>query len=126
AFRSFPSLTDSECRAWLIDLFTRTREVPIDAPAANDITSLLMSNSYPSAAKVVRDTVEQYDRKDAAPILEAIRYKYDMAKEYGRHPAKPARLTKVLIATALPLERAEIMRHLGSSTYRPDIYADVA
>jgi len=127
AFRSLRFLTDSECTGWLIDLFTRTQNHPLDATAAEAIGSLLLSGHYPSSAKIVRDTVEQYNRNDAAPILAAIRYKYEMAKEYrSQSKAKNARLPKVLIATALPLERNEVMEHLGPFEYHPDLYADVA
>lgn len=125
-FRSLRFLTDSECRRWLIDLFTRTQFEPLDAEAAADIASLLMAGDFPLSAKIVRDTAEQYGRRDVAPVLASIRYKYEMARVYdSAAKTKSTRLPKVVIATALPLERNEVMKHLGDSEYNAELYADI-
>ena len=127
AFRCLRFLNDYECSQWLIDLFTRTQFDPLDAVGAADITSLLMAGEYPLSAKIVRDTVEGFERKDVSPIHASIRYKYQMAQDYGPlRETKGIRLPKVLIVTALPLERNEVMKHIGNFEYRADLYADVA
>ena len=125
-FRNLPFLTDSECRQWLISLFTRTQSNYLDRETASEIGSLLVSRDYPLSANIVRDTVEHYGRNDAVPILEVIRSKYQALRESTAQPKKKKiRLPKVLIATALPLERTEVMKHLDPTEYDPDLYADV-
>jgi nucleoside phosphorylase len=128
AFRCLPFLTDDHCREWLVDLFTHTQYRHLSERDATGIAELLESGHYPNAAKVVRDTVEQFHRRDVAPIHERIRYTYQMARAYPRAATASgeSRLPKVLIATALPLEREAVMRHLSAASYDPDLFADVA
>jgi nucleoside phosphorylase len=127
AFRSLPFLNDDECSRWLIDLFTRTQHKRLTLEAAREIASLLSYVNFPKSARIVRETVEEFHRDDVAPVLNEIRYKYHMAREFASE-SKPlnVRLPKVVIATALPLERSEVIKHLPNAVYRPELFADVA
>jgi nucleoside phosphorylase len=127
AFQCLPFLSDTDCRAWLVDYFTRTQNHPISPKAAAGIGSLLFDRDFPETAKMVRETVEQFHRSDVAPIHERIHYKYQMARAYQRDlSTKVVRLPKVVIATALPLERQEVIRFLPNAEYDKDLEADVA
>ena len=127
AFRCFPFLSDDHCCSWLVDLFTRTQHFRLNGADVDEIVSILLASNYPEAAKIIRDTVERYTRDDVAPILDAIRSKYGLIE----HPkpqmtVKQTRLAKIVIATALPLERTEVMAYLENSTYDWQLFADVA
>jgi nucleoside phosphorylase len=125
-FRTLPFLSDTECSRWLVDLFTRSQFDPLDVKATADIESLLMSRDYPLSANIVRDTAEHYGRGDVTPILSSIRSKYKTFSEGKSHrKQKKVRLPKVLIATALQLERTEVMNYLGGTEYDVDLRADV-
>jgi nucleoside phosphorylase len=127
AFKSLSFLSDADCRRWLIDLFTRTQHTRITAEDASEIAAILLGANFPKAADIVRDTVERYSRQDVSPVFEAIRVKYQMAMEPPlKTGGKSARLPKVVIATALALERTEVMSLLGQSHYDGQLYADVA
>lgn len=129
AFRGLSFLTDDQCGEWLIDLFKRTQYQPLTGFDCMEIAALLGDGNYPHAARIVRETVEQFHRRDVAPIHERIRYTYQLAKAYQRSPTPSpaaARLPKVIIATALPLEREAVMRYLADTSYDPKIFADVA
>jgi nucleoside phosphorylase len=126
-FRSIPFLSDDDCRRWLIDLFTRTHYVKLNADDAREIASVLLAADYPKSAQVVRETAEKYFRSDVVPIFHEIRYKYQLAKQHQSASfAKTARLPKVIIATALPLERDEVIKLLGVTEYDAGLRADVA
>jgi nucleoside phosphorylase len=126
AFHGCPFLSDADCRSWLVDLFTRSQYKHLDQSSTAAIGDLLAERDFPKSAVVVRRTVEQFKRSDVAPIHNQIRYKYQMARAYTREPdATRSRLPKVLIATALPLEREEVVKHL-STTYDANLLADVA
>jgi nucleoside phosphorylase len=126
AFRSFPFLSDDYCCRWLIDLFTRTVFNRLQEDEASEVASVLLTADYPKAAAIIKDTAENYYRKDVVPIFDVIRYKYEMTKQYHQNPMpKKLRLPKVIIATALPLERGEVIKHFGTTQYVPDLFADV-
>jgi nucleoside phosphorylase len=126
-FRSMPFLSDETCRRWLIDLFTKTHYTKLTANAAREIASVLLERDYPLAAQVVRETAEEYFRDDVVPIYHEIRYKYQLAKKHRQVlPYKPLRLPRVIIATALPLERNELIKMLGATHYDAQLFADVA
>ena len=127
AFRSFPCLSDSDCCRWLIDLFTRTHFLGLRREDTSEIASVLLAADYPKAAAIVKDTSESYFRSDVVPVFQEIRYKYEMARQHNpKAVAKTKRLPKVLIATALPLERDEVIAHLGPMQYNAELLADVA
>jgi nucleoside phosphorylase len=127
AFRTIPFLSDDDCRRWLIDVFTRTHHVKIVPEDAAAIASLLLSAEFPKAAEVVRETVERFGRSDVAPALDEIRYKYQISNMPSPHAQKKrSRLPKVLIATALPLERSAVVEQLGATEYLADLLTDVA
>lgn len=127
AFRQFSFLTDTDCRRWLVDLFTRTRDTRLNSDAADALAGFLGSVDFPESAKIIRDTAVDYSRADVVPIHEQIRYKYQMARAYPHKPeASLSRLHKVLILTALPLERSAVIAFLPTATYDPDLQADVA
>lgn len=127
AFRQFPFLTDTDCRKWLVDLFTRTRDTRLDPNAAAALAGFLGSVDFPESAKIIRDTAVDYSRADVVPVHEQIRYKYQMARAYRHKPAASlSKLHKVLIVTALPLERSAVIAFLPTAAYDPDLQADVA
>lgn len=129
AFRCLPSLSDKPCSEWLVDLFKRTQYLPLTESDAKAIADLLGNGRYPDAARIVRETAEEFQRRDVTPIHDRIRYTYQMMNAHPRpakHPASAPRLPKVIIATALQLEREAVMLHLGPSSYDSDLGADVA
>ncbi len=127
AFRSCSFLDDGHCRRWLVELFTQTQYQGLQESAAAAISGFLAEVSFPESARVVRETAEHFNRQDVAPIHDQIRYKYQMARAYTRNPEDEHRkLPKVLIATALPLERNEVIMHLPSASYDHNLFADVA
>lgn len=126
AFRYLPFLTDADFREWLVTLFTRTQYQHIDAGSASALADFLGSVDFPESARVVRDTALNFNRLDVAPIHESIRYKYQMAAAYQRDSKPTVSLRTVLIVTALPLERAEVIKHLPSTTYDHELFADYA
>jgi nucleoside phosphorylase len=127
AFACIPHLSDADCRKWLVALFTRSQRERLDHKSTAAIADLLGAVDFPVSARVVSETAEQFGREDAARIHERIRYKYQMARAYPRETGKgPSSLPKVLVATALPLEHDEVIRHLVYAKYDPDIGADVA
>ena len=127
AFRSLPMMSDEQCRRWLVNLFTRTYRHDLTTEDGVEIANLLIAADYPRAAQVVKETVEQYRRDDVAPILQAIRFRYQVARAFHRRSAEGrVRLPKVLIATALPLERDQVIKELPEAGYDPDLLADVA
>jgi nucleoside phosphorylase len=127
AFRSLPFLTDQAFSAWLIGLFTRTQHQRLTSEDARRLTEFLMDTDFPQSAQIVRDTALRFDREDVRPIHDGIRYKYQMAAAYKRESSsEPMRLPIALIATALPLERAEILKHLPTTTYDHERFADYA
>jgi nucleoside phosphorylase len=125
AFRSLPFLSDNDCRTWLIDLFTRTHHTKLGADDGREIAALLLAANYPAGAEIVRETAQEFFRSDVTPIFEEIRYKYQLAKQ-PKVQTKLARMPRVIIATALPLERAEVIKWLGETKYKPDLFADIA
>lgn len=127
AFRCLPFLSDSDCVDWLIDLFTRTHSGGLPPGATDQIAPLMLHGEFPLAAKVVRETVDDYQRADVAPLHEQIRYKYQMARAYERKEVPAVRrLPKVVVATALPLEREQVIKYLVAAEYDAELYADVA
>jgi nucleoside phosphorylase len=126
AFRSISFLSDDDCCRWLIDLFTRTHYVKLQADDAREIASVLLAADYPKAAEIIRETAENYFRADVGPVFHEIRYKYQMANLYQSKPTvKTNRLPKVVIATALPLERSEVIKQLGTTEYDAQLFADI-
>lgn len=127
ALQSLKQVKDSDLSRILVNLFTRTQFYPISHEEAISIGLLFETTSFPKSAEIVRETVERFDRKDAAPILDKIRATYVMPTPYKyKGNVKPARLPKVIIATALPLERDEVLRFLSSPRYDTETYADIA
>lgn len=127
AFRRFPFLDDADCRRWLVDLFTRTHYTRLNPEAADALAGFLGSVDFPESAKIVRDTAVDYSRADVGPVHDQIRHKYQMARAYPHKPAASvSRLHKVLILTALPLERSAVIAYLPTAAYDPDLQADVA
>ena len=126
AFRRFHFLSDDDCCRWLINLFTRTLFNRLEPDEAANVASVLLAADYPKAAAIVKDTAENYYRKDVVPIYHEIRYKYEMAKQYQKQQStKKSKLPKVVIATALTLERDEVIKQLASANYVPELAADV-
>lgn len=127
AFELFSQMPDLQFRHWLVDLFTRTYQTPICPDLASRIAILICNRDYQSSAEVVRDTVENYQRYDVSPILEQIRYKFKMIKKMSAEsPVNKGKLPVVLVATALPLERSEVVSHLDTMVYDAEVHADVA
>jgi nucleoside phosphorylase len=126
-FRQFSFLTDADCRRWLVDLFTRTHYTRLNPEAADVLADFLSSVDFPESAMIVRDTAVDYSRADVVPVHEKIRYKYQIARAYPHKPAASVSgLHRVLILTALPLERSAVIAYLPTATYDPDLQADVA
>lgn len=127
AFRCLPFLNDADCRRWLVTLFTQTQYQHLDAVAVSALADFLGSVDFPESAQVVRETTVDFHRPDVAPVHERIRYKYQMARAYPhKSTAQSSRLKRVLIVTALPLERSAVIAHLPSTTYDYNLQADVA
>ncbi len=126
-FRQFSFLTDADFQRWLVDLFTRTQYTRLNPDAADAIADFLASVDFPESAMIIRDTAVDYSRTDVVPVHERIRHKYQIARAYPHKPAaSELRLHKVLILTALPLERSAVIDYLPTVAYDPDLQADVA
>lgn len=126
-FKSLQFLRDGDCRRWLIDLFTRTYHSPINSDDARVLADFLLSVEYPLSAAIVRETAENYQRWDVYPVYQQIRYKYEMTHAPTHNSvAKKKSLPKVIVATALPLERSEVVKFLGQTSYDSETYSDVA
>jgi nucleoside phosphorylase len=127
AFQCLSFLTDSDFRKWLIALFTRTQYQQLNAASASTLGDYLSAVDFPQSAQVVRETALNFDRSDVLPVHKSIRYKYQMAAAYQRGSTLiSSQLPTVLIVTALPLERAEIIKYLPTTTYDHERFADYA
>lgn len=126
-FRHLHFLTDEDCRDWLIALFTRTQSQRLSSTAATALSDFLNTVDFPESAKIVRDTAVDYNRTDVFPVHEQIRSKYQASRTYPHKPgASSPRLHKVLIVTALPLERLAVIANLPTTAYDHALQADVA
>lgn len=127
AFDQLPFLGDVECRAWLVDYFTRSSPRFVSGEECEKIAALLLDRTFPETAKMIRDTVgPQFNRHDVSPLDQCIRYKYQMLRTFERPVSfKRPRLPRIIIATALPLEREEVIKELDRVDYDKRLGMDV-
>lgn len=126
AFRRL-HLLDDDFRDWLIKLFTATQFSQLNGEEIAAISSFMLPVDFPLSAKIICETALKYKRADSDAIFQSIRYKYEMSSELtNANKEEGATYPKIVIATALPLERNSVMRKLTNVDYSAELCADRA
>ena len=126
AFNAVDVLTDEHCAGWLAEYFRVSNEKGgVGDKARKGIINLLRDRDFPRSAQIVKETVEQFHRDDASPILEAIRERYQGLNPTKKKIKSMGKLPKIFIATALPLEYEAVKSNLVDREYDQDLEADV-